>query len=186
DLSRRHRRPHSAVHAHAGHVRDEEQLRRVQRARDGRGGLVRVDVEGEAALRGGRHRRDDGRQTGEQAAVERRHAHGDGLADLPQHLERVGACGEPLGTIELVATELDDPDAQHASPAVSGRPTITFMFWIACPAAPLMRLSIAAITVSRGRRTLATGTTPIATRLRYTTSLRDGSVPRVSTTQGSP
>src|SRR5207249_11144652 len=131
-----------------------------------------------AALRD-RRRRALRRRARRLAAAVHKHA-------WPERLGRVGACGEPLGTSELVATELDDSNAQHASPAVSGRPSITFMFWIACPAAPLTRLSIAAITVSRGRRTLATGTTPIATRLRYTTSLRDGSVPRVSTTQGSP
>src|SRR6266516_3148570 len=75
---------------------------------------------------------------------------------------------------------------QHASPAVSASPNITFMFWIAWPAAPFTRLSIAAITVSRGRRTLATHATPIATRFRYTTSLSDGSVPWVTETHGSP
>src|SRR6266571_2217910 len=100
--------------------------------------------------------------------------------------QRIGARGDPLGAIELVAAEFDDAHAQHASPAVSGNPSITFMFWMACPAAPLTRLSIAAISVSRGRRTCATGATPIATRLRYTTSLSDGSVPRVIATHGSP
>src|SRR5207302_1137167 len=68
----------------------------------------------------------------------------------------------------------------------SATSSITCRFWMACPAAPLTRLSIAAISVRRGRRTWATGATPIATRLRYRTSLRDGSVPRVTATQGSP
>src|SRR5207247_6059879 len=117
---------------------------------------------------------------------------GHGLATaVHQHhgadrAERIGARGQPRGAIELVAAELDDADAQHANPSVSASPSITFMFWMACPAAPLTRLSIAAISVRRGRRPWATGATPIATRLRYRTSLRDGSVPRVTATQGSP
>src|SRR6266496_6024981 len=106
--------------------------------------------------------------------------------DRADRTQRTSAHGHPFGAVELVAADLHDAHVQHASPAVSGRPSITFMFWIACPAAPLTRLSIAAITVSRGRRTLATGTTPIATRLRYTTSLRDGKVPRVSHDRCSP
>src|SRR5439155_317994 len=116
---------------------------------------------------------------------------GHGLATaVHQHhgadrAERIGARGQPRGAIELVAAELDDADAQHANPAVSASPSITFMFWMACPAAPLTRLSIAAISVRRGRRTWATGATPIATRLRYRTSLRDGSVPRVTATRRS-
>src|SRR5262249_37203600 len=34
-------------------------------------------------------------------------------------------------------------------PAVSGRPSMRLAFWIACPAAPLLRLSMAATTVAR-------------------------------------
>src|SRR5204863_8916475 len=104
----------------------------------------------------------------------------------PARAQRIAAAGGPLGTFELVAAGLAHARAQHASPAASGNPSIAFRFWIACPAAPLTRLSIAAISVSRGRRTCATGATPIATRLRYTTSFKDGSVPRVIATQGSP
>src|SRR2546426_11901279 len=98
---------------------------------------------------------------------------------------RVGACGQPLGPIEVVAADLHDAHLQHMSPSVSGRPSITFMFWIACPAAPFTRLSIAAITVSRGRRTFPTAATPSATRFRYTTSFNDGSAPCSTRTHGS-
>ena len=42
--------------------------------------------------------------------------------------QRPGAAREPAGAIELVAAQLHDPGAQHTSPAVSGRPSITFMF----------------------------------------------------------
>jgi len=106
-------------------------------------------------------------------------------ADWEMATVHLGDGGEPVGALELVAAELDDADAQHASPAVSGSPSITFMFWIACPAPPFTRLSIAAITVSRGRQTFATGTTPMATRFRCTTSLSAGRVPCITTTQGS-
>src|SRR6267143_3506286 len=96
-----------------------------------------------------------------------------------------GALAHPVGVVQLVAADLYDTHVQHASPAVSGSPSITFMFWIACPAAPFTRLSIAVMTVSRGRRTSATSATPIATRLRYTTSLRDGRAPCITCTHGS-
>src|SRR5258708_49762 len=96
-----------------------------------------------------------------------------------------GACRDPFGAVEFVAADLDDAHGQHASPAVSGSPSITFMFWIACPAAPFTRLSIAAMTVRRGRRTPATSATPTATRFPHTTSLSDGSAPCITCTHGS-
>src|SRR2546426_3400848 len=99
--------------------------------------------------------------------------------------QAASAFGNPVGAGQLVAAELDDTHVQHAKPAVSGSPSMTFMFWIACPAAPFTRLSIAAMTVSRGRRTSTTSATPIATRLRYTTSLRDGRTPCMTCTHGS-
>src|SRR2546428_12861956 len=99
--------------------------------------------------------------------------------------QAASALGDPFWAVQRVAADLDDAHVQHASPAVSGNPSITFIFWIACPAAPLTRLSIAAMTVSRGRRTPATSATPIATRLRYTTSLRDGRAPCMTCTHGS-
>src|SRR5204862_6401962 len=107
----------------------------------------------------------------------------DGMTPTVHHDDRTRppecprAFSDPFRTIELVAADLDDAHRQHASPAVSGSPSITFMFWIAWPAAPFTRLSIAAMTVRRGRRTPATSATPIATRVRYTTSLRDRTTP---------
>src|SRR5581483_79494 len=100
-------------------------------------------------------------------------------------LQRARARREPVRARERAPAEFHDPHVQHGSPAVSASPAIRFMFWIAWPAAPFMRLSIAATTVSRGRRTCATAVTPIATRLRYTTSRSDGGVPRTTCTHGS-
>jgi len=50
--------------------------------------------------------------------------HHDGI----QPHQRARTRREPCRAIELVAAQLDDPSAQHVSPAVSGRPSMTFMF----------------------------------------------------------
>ena len=59
------------------------------------------------------------------------------------------------GARQHVAAQLDDDASTgyghgpgSSSDAVSGRPSIRFMFWIACPAPPLIRLSVALTTAS--------------------------------------
>ena len=76
----------------------------------------------------------------------------------------VGGDDHEVGAARLADAGLADADREagggdegHAhgwsptpvSPAVSSRPSATFMFWTACPAAPLPRLSIADTTTAR-------------------------------------
>jgi len=58
----------------------------------------------------------------------------DGMTPAVHHDDRTRppecprAFSDPFRTIELVAADFDDAHRQHASPAVSGSPSITFMF----------------------------------------------------------
>src|SRR4029079_9181822 len=81
------------------------------------------------------------------------------------------------------AAEFDD--GNHNRPAVSSRPSIRFAFCIACPAAPFVRLSIAAVTMSVGEFVLAALTAEIFSLLVRTTSRRDG-VSLLTSMKGSP
>ncbi len=56
------------------------------------------------------------------------------------------------------------------SPRVSGSPSIRFMFWIACPAAPFTRLSIADTTTTRS----PPHTSPMSQKFEPRTSARFG------------
>src|SRR4029078_10860810 len=70
----------------------------------------------------------------------------------------VGSDDAERGVRQHVAPQLDDGGDRlvyghgpgSTSDAVSGRPSIRFMFWIACPAPPLIRLSVA-LTIARVR-----------------------------------
>src|SRR2546425_437316 len=168
-----------AVDDDPGNVGDVQQLLRAQRGGDGGGRVIGVHVERHALASGrGRHRGHDRREPGRPPAPPP--GGGAGGWGAPR------AAPHPRGGAELAPAELHTGALHHTTPAVPPTPSITFIFWIASPAAPLTRLSIAAITVRRGRRTCSTGATPSATRFRYTTSLRDGRAPWNTCTQGSP
>src|SRR5204863_3413366 len=73
------------------------------------------------------------------------------------HARDLGGCVRQRLALEHVASQLDDrvdgtrgPSGGgyghgpgSSSDAVSATPSIRFMFWIACPAPPLIRLSVA-------------------------------------------
>src|ERR1022692_2016033 len=72
--------------------------------------------------------------------------------------------------IEQGAAEFDHQF--HSSPSVSGLPSIRFMFCMACPAAPLTRLSMTLTTTARLVR--ASKVTPISQKLVRATPARSG------------
>src|SRR6476661_5506576 len=94
--------------------------------------------------------------------------------------ERLRQCA-----IELRATAYLD-DARHAgSPVHSSSPNIRLAFWIACPAAPFIRLSIADVTSSVGCRVPASIVAESATTFRRATSRSVGGV-SLTSMNGSP
>src|SRR5262249_34384457 len=76
-----------------------------------------------------------------------------GAGDLPHRLRRCAAHGSPRAGAAIAHGNI----ATWPRPKVSGKPSITFMFWIAWPDAPLVRLSSAATIMARpGTRSATT------------------------------
>ena len=63
----------------------------------------------------------------------------------------------------------------HSRPSVSGNPSIRFMFWTACPAAPFTRLSMALTTTARP--VAGSNDTPMSQKLVRATPRRSGTCP---------
>ena len=102
--------------------------------------------------------------------------------DLHDSTRTIASVGQ--GGIGLRATA-DLHHAPHAgSPMVSASPSETFAFWIAWPAAPFTRLSIAEKTRSAGCRTPLTRRTAMRQTFRRTTSFSAGGS-LASSTNGS-
>src|SRR5262245_33346551 len=99
-----------------------------------------------------------------------------GLGDL------AGEARAQILLIEQRASQLHQ-DSQ-SSPSVSANPSATFMFWTACPAAPLTRLSIALTTTARPVE--ASKRTPMSQKFVRDTARRSGTCPTsYSRTNGS-
>src|SRR4029077_9337501 len=103
----------------------------------------------------------------------------------------VGGDGRQRGVRQHVAPQLDDGVYGHgpgsSSDAVSSSPSIRFMFWIAWPAPPLIRLSVA-LTIARVRvpPCASPSVKPTSAKLLPETAATSGSRSRTNRTNGSP
>src|SRR5690349_1073492 len=84
--------------------------------------------------------------------------------------------GDGIPAVRLIQKRTPDFDEYlHNSASVSGNPSIRFMFWTACPAAPFIKLSSVAIIVRRC--VSASNTKPMSQKFVRWTLCKSGTFP---------